>query len=116
MKEFESVLLLLGIAVPATGTRAWAQEMRSKELCAVIGRTDLSLLMDAPTQLTASELVGAQEKSPEYCRVNDYVAPQVGFEIRSTGAKSSSCSAAVDGAGASMGTHATATLAEVTLA
>jgi feruloyl esterase len=43
---------------------------------------DFSGIQDAPTQVTAAELVPAAEQDPGYCRVQGYVLPQIGFELR----------------------------------
>lgn len=43
---------------------------------------DLPLVRDAPTQITASGVVAQSGKLPAFCRVQGYVAPNTGFELR----------------------------------
>jgi hypothetical protein len=50
--------------------------------CSALASADFSGLQDAPTQLTAAKPVDAKGKLPAYCRIEGYVAPQVGFELR----------------------------------
>jgi hypothetical protein len=50
--------------------------------CSALGNIDFSNIQDAPTQLTAAKLVEATDDMPAYCKVEGYVAPQVGLEIR----------------------------------
>ena len=50
--------------------------------CAALLRQDLSQLPDAPTAISGATLVAATADQPAHCRVEGYVAPQVGFEIR----------------------------------
>jgi hypothetical protein len=50
--------------------------------CQALQSVDLSDLQDAPTQLTASKMIARSGDRPEYCEVDGYVAPQVGFQLR----------------------------------
>jgi feruloyl esterase len=50
--------------------------------CEALGETDFSRLQDAPSQITDTAVVEAQDRDPAYCRVQGYVWPQVGFELR----------------------------------
>jgi len=37
---------------------------------------------DFPTLITSAETVGASDSLPAYCKVEGYIAPQIGFELR----------------------------------
>lgn len=50
--------------------------------CPALVLEDFSRVPDAPTQITAAALVQASGKMPGYCRVEGYIAPTTGFEIR----------------------------------
>jgi hypothetical protein len=50
--------------------------------CNALAGADFSQVQDAPTQLTAAKLIGADSGNSAYCQIQGYVAPQVGFELR----------------------------------
>lgn len=50
--------------------------------CSGLRAADLSGIEDAPTRVTRASLIAARDAVPANCRVQGYVAPQVGFEIR----------------------------------
>ncbi len=50
-----------------------------ESLVSVTGFADL---VDAPTQLTATEIVAASEGLPAHCRVRGFVEPRIQFELR----------------------------------
>lgn len=50
--------------------------------CAEIRGVDFTHVEDAPAQILRAEVVDATADSLAYCRVQGYVLPQVGFEIR----------------------------------
>lgn len=50
--------------------------------CKALQRADFTAIQDAPTQITDAELVDATTGDPAYCRVQGFVEPQVGFELR----------------------------------
>lgn len=50
--------------------------------CASLPFTDFSQVPDAPAQVFAANSIAASGKLPAYCRVEGYVAPTIGFEIR----------------------------------
>jgi hypothetical protein len=54
----------------------------SADQCKALTAKDFGTLEDAPTKLTAANVVAAAGSVPAYCRVEGYVAPQVGFEAR----------------------------------
>jgi hypothetical protein len=81
------VIILVGISL--FSMVAWAQKpsndaakVSAQERCERLGEMDLSLLQDAPTQVTSAQYVSEAVQVPSYCQVDAYVAPQVGFEIR----------------------------------
>lgn len=49
---------------------------------AALAHDDFARVQDAPTQITEANSVDASAGTPAFCRVQGYVAPQVGFEIR----------------------------------
>jgi feruloyl esterase len=52
------------------------------EQCTALGSMDFTGVQDAPTQIIETTIVLASGKEPAYCRVQGYVVPQVGFELR----------------------------------
>ncbi len=50
--------------------------------CNALAHSDFSRVQDAPTQITEARWVTANTDIPAHCRVQGYVAPQVGFDIR----------------------------------
>jgi hypothetical protein len=52
------------------------------ERCEALSTADLTRIQDAPTQVVESKMVAANGRDPAYCRVQGYVMPQVGFELR----------------------------------
>lgn len=50
--------------------------------CSSLAFEDFSRVPDAPTQITAAKDVAANGPLPSYCRVEGYIAPSIGFEIR----------------------------------
>ncbi len=68
-------LLLILVLVPTPAHAASPQD------CAALASTDFSRLPDAPTRVVTAQVVNASGKVPQYCRVEGYIAPQVGFEF-----------------------------------
>ena len=52
----------------------------TEDQCRALALQDFSRVPDAPTRITASTVVPAQGAVPSYCRVEAYIAPQVGYE------------------------------------
>lgn len=50
--------------------------------CEALAEDDFSGVQDAPTQVTSTRLIEEKGKVPTYCRVQGYIAPEVGFELR----------------------------------
>lgn len=50
--------------------------------CNALMFEDFSRVPDAPAQVTAASITPARGKMPEYCRVEGYVAPTIGIQIR----------------------------------
>lgn len=69
------------VAAFASPDAAVAQPAASASTCARLVAADLSGLPDAPTTVTAATIVPAAGDLPAYCKVEGYVAPQVGFEV-----------------------------------
>ena len=84
--------IVFGVFVVVTMTcgaiPSWAQgasaslDATATARCKALESADFSGIEDAPTQIIGTKLVGADGKDPAYCRVQGYVAPQVGFELR----------------------------------
>jgi hypothetical protein len=80
-------VLLVGVTATSLANAAPADDstpalVRTAAQCAALASLDLTRVQDAPTQITGTTLVQAEGKDPAYCRVEGYVAPQVGFELR----------------------------------
>ena len=65
-------LLLAGLSVARAAT---------PEQCTALASRDFSDVLDAPTRVTAAKPVAASGTMPAACRVEGYVAPQVGIEF-----------------------------------
>jgi Tannase and feruloyl esterase len=52
------------------------------ETCQALLSSDFTRLQDAPLQIVDARVVPASGKTPAYCRVQGYVLPQVGIEMR----------------------------------
>jgi len=57
-------------------------EPAQKDRCAALMATDFSRIQDAPTQIIRAKSVKAEGEYPDYCLVEGYVTPTVGFELR----------------------------------
>jgi feruloyl esterase len=76
---FASPLLFAIFAHGPGAATAYALEASD---CDNLTSLNLTSLDDAPAQITGSAVVSASDGLPAYCRVEGYVSPQVGFEIR----------------------------------
>jgi len=65
----------LFVLLPAPTHAATAED------CEALGKTDFSALPDAPTRVVTAQVVSASGTVPQFCRVEGYIAPQVGFEF-----------------------------------
>lgn len=52
------------------------------ETCQALAKADFSALLDAPTHVTRTASVAANDDMPAYCAVRGYVSPAVEFELR----------------------------------
>lgn len=75
---------LLGLATFALVAFAGTpSQVRADALsCASLAFQDFSRVPDAPTQITAAREIAAKGPLPDYCRVEGYISPTIGFEIR----------------------------------
>jgi len=71
------MILFLCLAVSG-----YAQAAEMDDACRLIKHHDFGNIVEAPTQITSSEMVAAKDDMPAYCQVQGYVRPQVGFELR----------------------------------
>lgn len=81
MKPILAVLLILA-AVSLEKANAQAFTTDSDKRCQSLTAADFTGVQDAPAYITSASLVPAAGNVPAYCRVQGYVAPQVGFELR----------------------------------
>jgi feruloyl esterase len=73
------------LATPGALARAIQQASAASEpeaQCRALLSRDFSQVEDAPTEVLAASYQPSAGRTPAYCRVEGYVAPQVGFEIR----------------------------------
>jgi feruloyl esterase len=78
-------LAIAGVALaapPAAAQPAPSPPAAAGVACAALARADFARLSDAPTQISSATEVAATATLPAYCRVEGYVAPSVGFEVR----------------------------------
>lgn len=87
MKQLFARVLISGVALgvlahwgnaAAASTKVDPQDQQ----CAAMAKADLSGIPDAPTQIVEAKAIEASEGTPAHCRVQGYVTPQVGFELR----------------------------------
>ena len=64
------------------GPGAFAGAAAEMSECDNLTRLNLTALDDAPAQITKSAVVPESDDLPAYCRVEGYISPQVGFEVR----------------------------------
>jgi Tannase and feruloyl esterase len=80
-----SVLVAICFTVISAGTAASAQSARtvtSAAMCKALQTSDFTTIQDAPTQVTATNWVEADDKAPAYCHVLGYITTSIGIEIR----------------------------------
>jgi hypothetical protein len=78
-----ALLLCLMLLLVAHGVRAEATSADDAAArCQALASTDFTQVLDAPTQVAEASVVEAHGDNPAYCRVQGYVWPQVGFELR----------------------------------
>jgi feruloyl esterase len=70
-----------GLMALAAASLATAAEP-TPEQCRALTAADFGTLQDAPTRITAAGALPAKDGVPALCKVEGYVAPQVGFELR----------------------------------
>jgi hypothetical protein len=72
------------LALAATARTSHAAEVPADPAasCGALQRTEFANIPDAPTQITAADIVPAAARLPAYCRIQGYVAPNVGIEMR----------------------------------
>ncbi len=76
MRDRRLVFLVALLAMPA------AVAASGDESCRALGSADFGRLQDAPTRITSADVVAAKDGVPAHCRVEGYVSPQVGVELR----------------------------------
>jgi feruloyl esterase len=79
LKPALGIITLIAISIPALG--ATAPTNPSAARCLQLANEDFTEIQDAPTQITEAKLVAAAGTIPEYCRIEGYVKPQVGFDL-----------------------------------
>jgi hypothetical protein len=84
MRTLVSIQLTFIILIVAYAAPVEAQDKAITNLvarCAALKSIDFADVPDAPTRVLVAKLVGAVGDMPEYCDVQGYVSPQVGFEL-----------------------------------
>jgi hypothetical protein len=87
LKAFTLLLTTVCAASLMTPLQVWGTEptvvgaIDAGSKCALLEKADFSAVQDAPTHITESKWVDASDGTPAHCRVQGYVAPQIGFEI-----------------------------------
>jgi hypothetical protein len=76
------VLVMVASASPADAKAGAPSKAATELTCKALMEINFSTIPDAPTQLTDAQVVSAYDSKPAYCRVQGYVSPQVGLEIR----------------------------------
>ena len=74
IRIFRLACLGMVLATPALAASA--------DQCKALTTTDFGRLEDAPTRILAASSIAAKDGIPDHCKVEGYVAPQVGFELR----------------------------------
>jgi feruloyl esterase len=75
------ILVLVGTSGVVRAVSATPNDP-AEDQCKALPSVDFSGIQDAPTQVMATKVVAAAAGAPAYCRVQGYVSPQVGFELR----------------------------------
>ena len=89
------LLLIMTLAVATAGqTRDLANPSRSLAAeansppenpvaaCGDLSKTDFSTISDAPTHIVHAEIVTPSDGQTSYCKVNGWIEPQIGIEMR----------------------------------
>jgi hypothetical protein len=80
---FRSAVYLLALAAfPVVAQEAVRSGPGPVVACADVARMSFAATPDAPTAITAANLVASANELPAYCRVRGNIAPAVGFELR----------------------------------
>jgi len=81
------IVLLAALVLGATSAQAMVNAASSESndsesaRCKALEGTNFLIIPDAPTQVTEAKLVRQTASALDYCQVQGYVAPQVGFEL-----------------------------------
>lgn len=82
----------MGLVIAAIAVVSFTPVVAQAELsdaqataCEALRKVDFGSIQDAPTQITATRMVAAAGEVPAHCRVEGYVAPNVGFVLRLPG-------------------------------
>jgi hypothetical protein len=73
---------LTALAGPVLAALPSSAQDAPETQCRQIASADFSGIPDAPTQVSAADLVKEKSDVAAYCKVEGYVHPQVGFELR----------------------------------
>lgn len=78
----QSVASLIVAAVMMVAASGAEAQTDVAARCAALAKLDLADLTDAPTAITSATLIAQTETDPAYCKVEGYIAPQIGIEMR----------------------------------
>jgi hypothetical protein len=73
------ILVLVLVSIPS---QALADDVDTELHCEKLSSVEFSNIVDAPTQISKAAIVSGYGRTPSYCLVQGYVAPQIGFELR----------------------------------
>lgn len=74
-----------GLAAAALWTLLFAMGdviAADEQACTALAQQDFGRIQDAPTRVTAAAVTAAADQVPAYCKVEGYVSPAVGIEVR----------------------------------
>ena len=81
MRHLLCLLLVALLAVPATAV-PHKTEAEARAACEALRSLDVAAGIDAPAHIMATEVLVASGDVPGLCRVEGFVAPNTGFELR----------------------------------
>lgn len=82
VSRLHAAIVILGVALGVSPGKVFASPVNADARCQGLASADFTRVVDAPTQIASTTLVHAVSRAHDYCLVQGYVAPQVGFELR----------------------------------
>lgn len=75
-------VMLVAVLSAVSSSFAMPAHATTPDHCKALATMDFGRIQDAPTRVMAANVVAAREKVPAYCKVEGYVSPQVGIELK----------------------------------